>query len=172
MMRAKLWLPLAGFAVLLAVVGLRIGKTEAPLPSPLLGKPLPEFSLPLLEGGGTLSSADLKGRAVLVNVFGSWCVACVEEHPVLLEAAKTAEIVGIAWRDKPEATRAWLAKRGNPYRAVGLDPDSRAVLDLGVTGAPETFVVAPDGRVAYKLTGVMTPEIWRERIRPLLETLK
>lgn len=172
MMRAKLWLPLAGFAVLLAVVGLRIGKTEAPLPSPLLGKPLPGFSLPLLEGDGTLSSADLKGRAVLVNVFGSWCVACVEEHPVLLEAAKTAEIVGIAWRDKPEATRAWLAKRGNPYRAVGLDPDSRAVLDLGVTGAPETFVVAPDGRVAYKLTGVMTPEIWRERIRPLLETLK
>ena len=171
-MRAKLWLPLAAFAVLLAVVGFRIGKTEEPLPSPLIGKPLPAFSLPLLEGEGRLASAGLKGRAVLVNVFGSWCVACVEEHPVLLEAAKTAEIVGIAWRDKPADTRAWLARRGNPYRAVGLDPDSRAVLDLGVTGAPETFVVAPDGRVAYKLTGVMTPEIWRERIKPLLESLK
>ncbi len=172
MRRWRLWLPLAAFAALLAVVGFRVGKPEAPLPSPLVGKPLPAFSLPLLEGEGRLNSADFAGRAVLVNVFGSWCVACVEEHPVLLEAARSAEIVGIAWRDKPEDTRAWLAKRGNPYRAVGVDADSRAVLDLGVTGAPETFVVGPDGRVAFKLTGVMTPEIWRDRIRPLLESLK
>lgn len=166
------WVPLLAFAALLVLAGLRIGKPEPPLPSPLVGKPLPPFSLPLLDGEGTLTPASLRGRAVVLNVFGSWCVACVEEHPVLMEAAQTAEIVGIAWRDDPVKTRAWLAKRGNPYRLVGLDPDSRAALDLGITGAPETFVIAPDGRIALKITGVVTREIWSRRIQPLLETLK
>ncbi len=172
MRRWKLWLPLLAFVVLLGGVAMRIGKTEPPLPSPLIGKPLPAFSLALLDGEGRLTPESLKGRAVLLNVFGSWCVACVEEHPMLLEAARSAEIVGIAWRDKPEDTRAWLAKRGNPYRTVGLDPDSRAALDLGITGAPETFVVGPDGVVADKITGVITPALWRSRIAPLLERLK
>lgn len=166
------WLPLLAFVVLLGLVATRIGKTEPPLPSPLIGQPLPAFSLPLLDGEGRLTPDALKGRAVVLNVFGSWCVACVEEHPVLLEAAKTAEIVGIAWRDDPAKTREWLAKRGNPYRVVGLDPDSRAAVDLGITGAPESFVVGPDGRVALKITGVITPAIWRDRVAPLLESLK
>jgi len=166
------WVPLLAFAILLGLVATRIGKSEPPLPSPLIGKPLPAFSLPLLDGEGELSPASLKGRAVVLNVFGSWCVACVEEHPVLLEASKSAEIVGIAWRDDPAKTRAWLERRGNPYTRVGLDPDSRAVVDLGVTGAPETFVVAPDGRIALKITGIVTRDIWLNRIAPLLEKLR
>ncbi len=166
------WVPLLAFALLLGLVATRIGKTEPPLPSPLVGKPLPAFSLQRLDGQGALTPASFAGRAVVLNVFGSWCVACIEEHPVLIEAAKTAEIVGIAWRDDPVKTEEWLARRGNPYAVVGLDPDSRAAIDLGVTGAPETFVVAPDGRVALKITGIVTREIWRERIAPLLESLK
>ncbi len=166
------WVPLLAFAILLGLVATRIGKTEPPLPSPLVGKPLPGFALQRLDGLGTLTPESFKGRAVVLNVFGSWCVACVEEHPVLLEAAKTAEIVGIAWRDDPVKTEEWLDRRGNPYAVVGLDPDSRAAIDLGVTGAPESFVVAPDGRVALKITGIITPEIWRNQVAPLLERLK
>lgn len=166
------WVPLLAFALLLGLVATRIGKTEPPLPSPLIGKPLPAFSLPLLDGSGTLTPASLKGRWVVLNVFGSWCVACIEEHPVLLEASKSAEIVGIAWRDDPVKTEEWLQRRGNPYTMVGLDPDSRAAIDLGVTGAPESFVIAPDGRIALKITGIITREIWQDRIVPLLETLK
>lgn len=166
------WAPLFAFAILLGLVATRIGKTEPPLPSPLVGKPLPGFALQRLDGQGTLTPEAFRGRAVVLNVFGSWCVACVEEHPVLLEAAKTAEIVGIAWRDDPVKTEEWLNRRGNPYAVVGLDPDSRAAIDLGVTGAPESFVIAPDGRVALKITGIITAEIWRGRIAPLLESLK
>lgn len=166
------WVPLLAFAILLGLVATRIGKTEPPLPSPLIGKPLPAFSLQRLDGEGTLTPAALKGRAVVLNVFGSWCVACIEEHPVLLDAAKTTEIVGIAWRDDPVKTEEWLSRRGNPYSIVGLDPDSRAAIDLGITGAPETFVIAPDGRIALKITGIVTRAIWESRIAPLLETLK
>jgi cytochrome c biogenesis protein CcmG, thiol:disulfide interchange protein DsbE len=166
------WAPLLAFAILLGLVATRIGKTEPPLPSPLVGKPLPEFALQRLDGQGTLTPEAFKGRAVVLNVFGSWCVACIEEHPVLLEASKSAEIVGIAWRDDPVRTEEWLDRRGNPYSVVGLDPDSRAAIDLGVTGAPESFVIAPDGRVALKITGIITPEIWRNQVAPLLERLK
>jgi DsbE subfamily thiol:disulfide oxidoreductase len=167
MRRMGLWLPLAALVLLLGVSALRLNRTEAPLPSPLLGKPLPEFALPRLDGG-ELTAASLRGRAAVINVFASWCVACVAEHPVWFEAAKEAEIVGIAWMDDPDKTRAWLAERGNPYRAVGVDRDSRVALDLGVTGAPETYVVA-DGRIVFKYAGVVTPDIWRRDIRPLLE---
>jgi cytochrome c biogenesis protein CcmG/thiol:disulfide interchange protein DsbE len=130
---------------------------------------LPDFSLPRLQGEGTLTAAGLRGRAVVFNVFASWCAACVEEHPLWLEVAQQVELVGIAWMDEAAKTRAWLAQRGNPYRVVGVDRDSRAALELGVTGAPETYVVAADGRVVFKHAGVVTPEIWRQRIRPLLE---
>ncbi len=166
--RMILWLPLAALLLLLAVAGVRLSRPEAPLPSPLVGKPVPDFALPLLGGDGVLAAAALRGRPVVVNVFASWCVACAAEHPVWLAAAQEAEIVGIAWMDDPEKTRAWLAERGDPYRAVGVDRDSRAALDLGVTGAPETYVLAADGRIVFKFAGVVTPEIWRRRIRPLL----
>lgn len=168
MRRMGLWLPLAALVLLLGVSALRLNRAEAPLPSPLLGKPLPEFVLPRLDGG-ELTAASLRDRAVVLNVFASWCVACVAEHPVWMDISKEAEIVGIAWMDDPDKTRAWLAERGNPYRAVGLDRDSRVALDLGVTGAPETYVISAKGRILFKHTGPVTWDIWRRRIRPLLE---
>jgi cytochrome c biogenesis protein CcmG/thiol:disulfide interchange protein DsbE len=166
--RTILWLPLAALLLLLAAAGLRLSRPETPLPSPLVGKPLPDFVLPRLDGG-EIAAASLRGRSVVLNVFASWCVACAAEHPVWMDVSKETEVVGIAWMDDPDKTRAWLAERGNPYRVVGVDRDSRVALELGVTGAPETYVISAKGRVLFKQTGPITWDVWRRRIRPLLE---
>lgn len=171
-MRLRLWVPLIAFAGLLLAVGLHLnGQRDEPIPSPLVGKPLPDFSLARLDGGAPLTRADLAGKVTILNVFGSWCVACVEEHPQWMAVKDKAEIYGIAWRDEPGKTREWLARRGNPYVAVGLDPDSRAAVDLGVTGAPETYVIGRDGRIALKIAGPVTPVLWRDTLAPLLREL-
>lgn len=169
-------LPIAVFLAL--VVALAVGLTLNPreVPSPLIGKPVPAFDLPPVKGRTLgLSSADLgKGEVSLVNVFASWCVACREEHPVLmdLKARGLVPIHGLNYKDQPDDAARWLAEWGDPYTRTGADVDGRVGIDWGVYGVPETFVIGPDGRIAYKHIGPITPEFVSEKLIPMIERLR
>ena len=182
---AKRWpylVPLAVIAILFAIFGKRLvdveqGFNPAMIPSVLNGKPMPEFDLPGLPGRTNdrgFKTADLKGQVSLVNVWGSWCVGCLQEHPNLVKLTQGSGIPvhGIAWRDKPEASLAWLRKQGDPYTLVGQDPDSRTAIALGITGAPETFLVDPYGRSVFKWANQITPEVWQKEFLPRIAQLR
>jgi cytochrome c biogenesis protein CcmG, thiol:disulfide interchange protein DsbE len=141
------------------------------VPSALIGRPVPDFSLAALDGlqaGGQpvpgLSSQDLKGKTTVVNVWASWCAPCRQEHPLLVELAKdpSIRVVGINYKDNPENARRFLGALGNPFAAVGVDPNGRTAIDWGVYGVPETFVIGPDGRIRHKHIGPLTPESLRQ----------
>ncbi len=159
------------------IVYFAAGLTRNPqeLPSVLINRPFPQMDLPPITGYAKgFATADLGGEVALVNIFGSWCVACQVEHPVLMAVAKSGEIpiYGIAWREKdPADATAWLKQRGNPYRLVGNDQPGRAIIDLGVTGAPETFVVDRVGRIRYKQIGPITEDAWTQVLQPLIAKL-
>lgn len=161
--------------VLLVLIGfLAIGLKHDPreIPSPLVGKPMPAFSLTTLDGGKPVTQADLQGRPLLVNFFASWCAGCQVEHPVLMKLSREyqVEIVGLDYKDTRQDAEHWLQRHGNPYRSVIADPQGQAGLDWGVYGVPETYVIAADGTVLYKHIGPVTIEAWRSRIAPLLQT--
>jgi len=168
-------LPL-GIFVLLAVF-LAIGLTRDPreVPSPLIDKPAPAFTLHELHAPGkSLSAADLKGQVWLLNVWASWCVSCREEHPLLVELGKAnvVPIYGLNYKDKPDAAMAWLGEMGNPYKASIVDGDGRVGIDYGVYGVPETFVIDREGIVRYKQIGPVTPQALKEKILPLVRKLQ
>lgn len=169
-------LPTVLFVVLIAMFAVQLGENPQELPSVLIDRPVPEFALEALpERGRPLRSEDLKGEVSLVNVFGSWCVACVAEHPFLMEIKKSGAVPihGIDWREKnPADGMRWLQRNGDPYDRVGLDPDSKVAIDFGVTGAPETFVVDAAGVIRYKHIGPVTPEVWEKTLLPLIEQLR
>jgi cytochrome c biogenesis protein CcmG/thiol:disulfide interchange protein DsbE len=158
--------------ILAFVVGLR--HDPSLLPSMLIGKPLPQMALaPVREGDVGLTNADLVGEPSLVNVFGSWCVSCRIEHPFLLSLrAQGVRVHGVDWKDAPADGAAWLNQFGDPYARVGNDQAGRTAIDLGVTGAPETFIVDRRGRVRYKQIGPITQEVWDEKIGPLMDRLR
>ena len=169
-------LPLLAFLALagLLFVGVRMnsGKDTSAIPSPLLGKPAPALdALPLLpDPPSRITAQALRGRPYVMNVWGSWCVSCRIEHPIITELAKSgALVIGYNYKDTPEDARRWLAQFGNPFALVVQDLDGRAALDWGIYGAPETFVVDADGIIRFKHVGPLTPEIVSERILPLLE---
>jgi cytochrome c biogenesis protein CcmG/thiol:disulfide interchange protein DsbE len=168
-------LPLVIFATLAVYFWAGLGRDPHVLPSVLIDRPVPSFALNPIKGQVRgLTSEDLKGQVSLVNIFGSWCVACQIEHPFLMELAQegTVPIFGIDWRERdPDAGPAWLARLGNPYRLVGDDPDSQAAIAFGVTGAPETFIVDRDGVIRYKHTGPITPEVWEKTLWPIVQAL-
>jgi cytochrome c biogenesis protein CcmG/thiol:disulfide interchange protein DsbE len=169
-------LPLGAFAVLLAVllVGLERAPEKSILPSPLIGKPAPQFALPnLFDNASPLQSDSLKGRWWLVNVWGTWCVECRAEHAVLLQIRQQAQvpIMGIDWRDHDEDALSWLAQLGNPYERVGTDHDGKVAIDWGVYGAPESFLVNPAGTVVYKHIGPLTMPVWQHEFLPRLSSL-
>jgi cytochrome c biogenesis protein CcmG/thiol:disulfide interchange protein DsbE len=164
-------LPLAAFVLLLAVllVGLKRAPEKSILPSPLIGKAAPHFTLPnLFDTTQPVTTAALQGHWSLVNVWGTWCVECRAEHEVLLQIKQQARvpIVGIDWKDKDEDALSWLAQLGNPYERVGTDRDGRVAIDWGVYGAPETFLISPAGTVVYKHIGAMTLEVWQREFLP------
>ncbi|MAP94101.1 MAG: DsbE family thiol:disulfide interchange protein [Ponticaulis sp.] len=174
-MSLKAFIPLGIFAAL--VVMLMVGLTLNPkeLPSEFIDKPVPEFELEsLLEGEPPVRSADLQGDFFLLNVFGSWCVACLVEHPYLMElkANDAIHIVGLDWRDKRTDALDWLQRHGNPYDVIGFDEFSEVAIGLGVTGAPETFLVDPQGQIRYKQVGPITPEIWLTEFVPRIDAIK
>lgn len=128
-------------------------------PEELVGQPAPAVSLAPLGGGAPVALTAAVKAPMLINVFGSWCTACVVEHPQLMALkARGLPILGVAWRDKPEKTTAFLRDRGNPYATVLMDPDGLAAIGLGITAAPESFLVDPAGKIIFKQTGPITPE--------------
>ena len=176
MRRLAVILPVALFAGLIGVMVALLTNSErndnlSRLPSPLVGRMAPEFSLPAVDASvpGGFSTEDLKGRATVVNVFASWCAPCLAEHPVIERlAAQGVPVYGINHRDKPEAATNWLRRHGNPYTAVGADPDARASLDWGVTGVPETFIIDANGLITYKHVGPVTQDVLENKILPKL----
>ena len=159
-------------AVLLAV-GLTLNPRE--IPSPLIGKPVPEFSLPPVKGRTLgLSSADLKGEVSLVNVFASWCVACRAEHPLFMELKEkgVVPIHGLNYKDRPADAEQWLNELGDPYTRTGADIDGRVAIDWGVYGVPETFVIDRTGRIAHKVIGPLTPRLLQDKVLPLIRELR
>jgi len=164
-------LPL-GLFVLLAVVlatGIRNSPEKGLIASPLLGRPAPQFSLPsLTDPARQVSSAQLKGHWYLFNVWGTWCRECRAEHEMLLAVSHSGVVplIGLDWKDSDEDARTWLTQLGNPYQAVAIDRNGRTAIDWGVYGAPETFLVNPQGIVVYKHIGALTTDAWTHQILP------
>ncbi|GAB2199048.1 DsbE family thiol:disulfide interchange protein [Sessilibacter sp. MAH4] len=171
--RLKLFIPLAVFLVLAVFFyrGLSLDPTE--MPSALIDKPVPNFSLANLENPeSNITQNDLKGKPYLLNVWATWCVACRQEHPYLVELAEQGvNIYGMNYKDDTEEAKRWLARLGNPYSMNIVDDEGRLGLDLGVFGAPETYVVDSEGFIRYKHIGVVTKDIWQSKIAPIYSSL-
>lgn len=168
-------LPLVVFVALAIVLGWGLTRNADDIPSALIGKPVPEFSLPPVKGGTLgLSSDDLRGKVSLVNVFASWCVPCREEHPLFMQIAREGKVPlhGLNYKDQPRDVENWLNTLGDPYTRTGADLDGRVAIDWGVYGVPETFVIGADGRIAYKHIGPITRETLDKTILPLVERLQ
>lgn len=164
--------PLAAFVVMGYFLAAGLGKDTRKVPSPLIGKPAPAYDLPELHApGAKFSGASMKGRPYVINVWGSWCFACREEHPTLTEFARTevVPVVGLNWKDQPQDATRWLQQFGDPYDHVPVDAEGRVAIDFGVYGAPETFVVDGDGVIRYKYIGPLTPEVVRDELMPAVE---
>jgi len=139
------------------------------LPSPLIGKPAPSIALTdVMDPTRPVNNSEFKGQVYIVNVWGTWCQACREEHEALLEIAqqKVVPIIGLVYQDQRDKAKQWLEQLGNPYTAVAFDTDGRTAIDWGVYGAPETFLVDSRGRIVYKFISPMTPEVWQREFLP------
>ena len=167
--------PAAAAIVLAIVFAVGLGRDPQVLPSALIGKPVPQFSLPPVKGRSLgLAAANLGGEVSLVNAFASWCAACREEHPLLMQltARRVVPIHGLDYKDKPDDAARWLDEMGDPYTRTGADLDGRVAIDWGVYGVPETYVIDRQGRIAFKQVGPITPGILRQQILPLVESLR
>jgi cytochrome c biogenesis protein CcmG, thiol:disulfide interchange protein DsbE len=135
----------------------------------LIGKPIPAYSLPALTGGLPVTPVAFAGKPYLVNAFASWCGPCKVEHPMLMQLAQSGvPILGVLYRDKPEAAAKFLEDLGNPFTAIGMDPQGRYGIEIGIMGVPETYVVDGQGRIRHIVRGPLTPHIIETRIMPLL----
>ncbi len=162
-------LPIVILAALVALLVVGLNRDPSYVPSPLIGKQAPSFSLPRLDDPGrTLSNQDLGGDVALLNVWATWCSGCRQEHPFLMELSRTADvrIFSLNWKDDPDLARQWLATLGNPYTATGVDQDGRAAIDWGVYGAPETFLIDAGGKVLYKHIAPLNAEVWQREFLP------
>lgn len=172
MSRASLFIPAGVFLLIVGVgyVGFSLNDPHE-LPSALLGKPFPDFEAPLLhEPGRTVERADLLGEPVLVNVWATWCPTCAAEHDELIRIREATglRIVGVNYKDDPGKALRWLEAYGNPYDLVIQDPDGSLGVELGVYGAPESFLLDAGGTIVYKRVGDINPRIWRDELRPRL----
>jgi len=174
MKRLLALLPVGLLAALLVTFYFALHRDPSVIPSVFIDKPLPAFRLPALEAGTAgLSSSDVRGTPVLLNVFASWCVSCRAEHGMLMALkSQGVTIDGIDWRDEAVDGAKWLDENGNPYARVGNDRTGRTGIDLGVTGAPETFIVDAKGRVRYKHIGPIEADDWVNTIEPLMRKLR
>ena len=170
------WLPFAVFLGLagLLYAGIRLSEERDPnaIPSPLVGRSVPQFSLPdFRDPQRLISDQDLRGAPYLLNVWGSWCPACRIEHPIITEIAKRGivRVIGYNYKDEPEDAARWLQQFGDPYETIIVDADGRRAIDWGIYGAPESFLVDAEGIVLYKHVGPVTWDTVREEIIPRLE---
>jgi cytochrome c biogenesis protein CcmG/thiol:disulfide interchange protein DsbE len=167
--------PFALFLLLAAFLYVGLFRDPRYVPSPLIGKPAPEFSLPSLQDANyPVSSKELLGQPWVLNVWGTWCGGCREEHDVLLMIAqqRAVPLVGLNWKDDNAAAQQWLRSLGNPYAVVAEDHEGRVAIDWGVYGAPETFLIGPDGVVLYKHIAPMTMEVWNDEFLPRIEAAR
>jgi cytochrome c biogenesis protein CcmG/thiol:disulfide interchange protein DsbE len=172
-------LPLAFFAVIALTAAKMLyeqdvnGKNISEIPSALIGTKAPALDLSPLEGADrpALTTAEIAGRLTLVNVFASWCVPCREEHPMLLELSKDPRInlVGINYKDRAENALRFLGELGNPFNAIGVDPNGKAAIDWGVYGIPESYLVGPDGTILYKKVGPFDAQAIETQLMPAIE---
>lgn len=168
-------LPAVAFAILVGFfwVGLRLNPGE--VPSPLIGKPAPAFELPeLSDTSRIISNETLRGQPALLNVWATWCGGCRLEHDLLLAIAAEGNvpIYGLNYRDDRAAALEWLRQLGNPFKAVAYDPEGTVSIDWGVYGAPETFLIDPDGVVVYKHIAPLTLDDWREEFLPRIRAMR
>lgn len=177
--RIKLFIPLLIFIVLASVLYRGLGRDPNAMPSALVGRPVPEFSLPEL-GTGSDSGGDgiplteqlFRGQVSLLNVWATWCPSCRIEHPYLLElASQGVAIIGLNYKDENAKARRWLVELGDPYKHVIIDQQGSLGLDLGVFGAPETYLIDSAGMIRFKHVGVVDERVWQNHIAPLYQTL-
>ncbi|MCX8085588.1 MAG: DsbE family thiol:disulfide interchange protein [Rhodocyclaceae bacterium] len=169
-------LPLGVFIVLVALLAVGLGLNPREVPSPLIGKPAPAFRLATLaHPEKTFTPAELRGQVWLLNVWASWCVSCREEHPVIIDYAKSGRlppVIGLNYKDKREDALRWLARYGDPYLLSVADADGRVGIDFGVYGVPETFLIDKQGIIRFKQIGPLTPEVLEKKILPLVKELE
>jgi cytochrome c biogenesis protein CcmG, thiol:disulfide interchange protein DsbE len=167
-------LPFGIFLMLLVFLAVGLTLKPSEVPSPLIGKPAPAFELPRLQDPArTLSPNDLRGKVWILNVWASWCVSCRDEHPVLVNLAKSGvvPIYGLNYKDRRDDALAWLARFGNPYAASVSDAEGKVGIDYGVYGVPETYIVDDKGMIRHKHIGPITPEVLEAKILPLVKEL-
>ena len=174
-MKVKFLLPLLLFIVLVIFLAIGLNRDPQEVPSPLINKPAPAFEISQLsDANQSFSPASMKGQVWILNVWASWCVACREEHPVLVELAKSkiAPIIGLDYKDKREDALAMLAMQGNPYLLSAFDANGRVGIDYGVYGVPETYVIDKAGMIRFKHIGPITMNILNQKIYPLISELQ
>lgn len=167
--RLKFFLPVAMFAVIVALFINGLQRDPTVVPSPFIGKSAPAFDLPrLLQPEERITDEIFKGQVSLFNVWASWCPGCAREHELLMQVAEQSgvPIYGLNWKDEQADALQWLEERGNPYRAVAVDRDNITGIDWGVYGAPETFLIDANGIILYKLVGPLTAQIWVDEFAP------
>lgn len=175
MKRAALFLPLAVFLTLVGYFAIGLTRNPSEIRSALIDRPLPDLDLPVPGDDTARFRTDaFRGKVSLLNIFASWCVACRVEHPLLMRLAgeRAVPIYGLAWKDKRQDLEDWLAELGDPYTLIGDDITGRAAIDLGVTGAPETFVIDRNGNVRYKHIGPIDDYIWMNTLKPIIDRLE
>lgn len=170
----KYVIPLVIFVVLVVFLAIGLGRDPREVPSPLINKAAPMFELPqLVEPSRKFTAQEMRGKVWLLNVWASWCVACREEHPMLLELARqgAVPIYGLNYKDLPQDAKAWLRELGDPYTLSASDIDGRVGIDYGVYGAPETFLIDRDGIIRFKHVGPITPAVWERDFSPRIREL-
>jgi cytochrome c biogenesis protein CcmG, thiol:disulfide interchange protein DsbE len=168
-------IPIGIFVALGLLLGYGLSLDPRKIPSPLVGKPLPEFAMPTLaDPQRTVTRQALLGRVYLLNIWASWCAACRDEHPILNDLAmrRVVPIIGLNYKDSPTDAVNWLARLGAPYESNLFDGDGRFGIELGVYGVPETFVIDRNGVIRDKIIGPVSPVIVDQRLLPLLARLK
>ena len=174
MKRLGFLVPLGAFAALAVVLAIGLKRDPREVPSPLIGKPAPAFALTRLDDADkTIALADLRGKVWMLNVWASWCVACRDEHPLLVDFSKQGllPIYGLNYKDQRGDGLSWLSRMGNPYQASLFDGEGRVGIDFGVYGVPETFIIDKTGTIRLKHIGPLTPEVIATEIVPLLKKL-
>ncbi len=174
MQRLKLFVPLLVFVVLAIFFWRGLGLDPNRMPSALIDRPVPAFNLPTLKQAEKQVTQDLfKNQVSLLNVWATWCVSCRVEHPFLMKLAEQGiPIIGVNYKDDTVAARKWLRDLHDPYVLNVVDEDGRLGIDLGVFGAPETYVVDTRGVIRYKHVGVVDEQVWNQSLKPIVESLK
>jgi len=171
---AKYLIPLVLFMVLVVFLAIGLNRDPHEVPSPLINKAAPAFTLPQLKDPSkTFSAAEMRGKVWILNVWASWCVTCRDEHPLLIEYAKSGAvpIYGLNYKDERDDALAWLNDLGDPYVLSAADLDGRIAIDYGVYGAPETYLIDQSGMIRFKQIGPVTPDVWTKQILPLVQEL-